>query len=119
MGIARPDRMSCNAGFVFLLKEPGVACVCADIPDAGILTIGIFAVLAQHELIPGRTNQPRCRSEESIATATDGREGAPEISAENHYRKFGVERVGFFLRLQITKSSRSLTIIWADCSSAS
>lgn len=55
--IARPDRLSHNAGFIFTLKDSGADFVCADMPDANTLTIGIFAVLAQHEreLISGRT----------------------------------------------------------------
>lgn len=47
--IAKLDRLSRNAGFIFALKESGVDFVCADMPDANTLTIGIFAVMAQHE----------------------------------------------------------------------
>jgi DNA invertase Pin-like site-specific DNA recombinase len=47
--IARPDRLSRNAGFIFTLKDSGADFVCADMPDSNTLTIGIFAVLAQHE----------------------------------------------------------------------
>ncbi|RDC58679.1 recombinase family protein [Adhaeribacter pallidiroseus] len=55
--IAKLDRLSRNASFIFTLKESGVDFVCADMPDANTLTIGIFAVLAQHEreLISSRT----------------------------------------------------------------
>ncbi len=55
--IAKLDRLSRNAGFIFALKDSGVDFVCADMPDANTLTIGIFAVLAQHEreLISQRT----------------------------------------------------------------
>lgn len=47
--IAKLDRLSRNAGFIFTLRDSGVEFVCADMPDANTLTIGIFAVLAQHE----------------------------------------------------------------------
>ena len=47
--IAKLDRLSRNAGFIFTLKDSGVDFICADMPDANTLTIGIFAVLAQHE----------------------------------------------------------------------
>ncbi|PVY40379.1 recombinase family protein [Pontibacter virosus] len=55
--IAKLDRLSRNAGFIFALKDSGVDFVCADMPDANTLTIGIFAVMAQHEreLISKRT----------------------------------------------------------------
>jgi DNA invertase Pin-like site-specific DNA recombinase len=55
--IAKLDRLSRNAAFIFALKDSGVEFVCADMPDANTLTIGIFAVLAQHEreLISSRT----------------------------------------------------------------
>lgn len=55
--IAKLDRFSRNAGFVFALQDSGVDFVCCDMPDANTLTIGIFAVLAQHEreLISKRT----------------------------------------------------------------
>ncbi len=55
--IAKLDRLSRNASFIFTLKDSGVDFICADMPEANTLTIGIFAVLAQHEreLISSRT----------------------------------------------------------------
>lgn len=55
--IAKLDRLSRNAAFIFTLKDTGVKFVCADMPDANTLTIGIFATMAQHEreLISKRT----------------------------------------------------------------
>lgn len=47
--IAKLDRLSRNVGFIFALRDSGVNFVCCDIPDANTLTIGLFAVMAQHE----------------------------------------------------------------------
>ncbi|GAB3719424.1 recombinase family protein [Spirosoma flavus] len=55
--IAKLDRLSRNASFIFTLRDSGVNFQCVDMPDANTLTIGIFASLAQHEreLISART----------------------------------------------------------------
>lgn len=55
--IAKLDRLSRNASFIFTLRDSGANFQCVDMPDANTLTIGIFATLAQHEreLISGRT----------------------------------------------------------------
>jgi DNA invertase Pin-like site-specific DNA recombinase len=47
--IAKLDRLSRNAAFIFALRDSGVDFVAVDIPDANALTVGIFAVMAQHE----------------------------------------------------------------------
>lgn len=47
--IAKLDRLSRNASFIFHLRDSQVNFVCCDIPDANTLTIGIFAIIAQHE----------------------------------------------------------------------
>ena len=47
--IAKLDRLSRNAAFIFTLRDSGVNFVAADMPDANTLTIGIFAVIAQNE----------------------------------------------------------------------
>jgi DNA invertase Pin-like site-specific DNA recombinase len=55
--IAKLDRLSRNASFIFTLRDSGVDFQCVDLPEANTLTIGIFATLAQHEreLISART----------------------------------------------------------------
>jgi DNA invertase Pin-like site-specific DNA recombinase len=47
--IAKLDRLSRNAGFIFALRDSGVDFVCCDMPDANTLTVGLFAIIAQHE----------------------------------------------------------------------
>ncbi len=55
--IAKLDRLSRNVKFIYMLKESNINFICADMPDANSLTIGILAVLAQEEreLISKRT----------------------------------------------------------------
>ena len=55
--IAKLDRLSRNAGFIFNLKDSGVDFVAVDMPDANTLTVGIMALLAQQEreMISSRT----------------------------------------------------------------
>lgn len=55
--VAKLDRLSRNAGFIFKLRDEQVKFECCDIPEANTLTIGIFATIAQHEreLISKRT----------------------------------------------------------------
>ena len=47
--IAKLDRLSRNASFIFTLKDAKVDFVCCDMPNANTITIGIMAVLAQDE----------------------------------------------------------------------
>lgn len=47
--IAKLDRLARNAGFIFALRDSGVDFQACDLPEANTLTIGIFAVMAQHE----------------------------------------------------------------------
>lgn len=47
--IAKLDRLSRNAAFIFSLRDSGVRFKCVDMPEANNLTIGIMAVLAQNE----------------------------------------------------------------------
>lgn len=47
--IAKLDRLSRNASFVFTLRDSKVDFTCCDMPNANRVTIGIMAVLAQDE----------------------------------------------------------------------
>ena len=47
--IAKLDRLSRNASFIFALRDSKVPFLAADMPDANNLTVGIMAVLADHE----------------------------------------------------------------------
>jgi len=47
--IAKLDRLARNAHFLLGLKESGVKFVCADMPEANEMTIGLLAVIAEGE----------------------------------------------------------------------
>lgn len=47
--IAKLDRLSRNAAFLLTLRDSGVHFVAADLPDANELTVGVMAIIAQHE----------------------------------------------------------------------
>jgi DNA invertase Pin-like site-specific DNA recombinase len=47
--IAKLDRLSRNAAFLLTLRDSGVQFVATDMPDANALTVGIMALMAQHE----------------------------------------------------------------------
>lgn len=47
--IAKWDRLSRNAGFLMALRDSKVKFLAADMPEASELTVGIMAVMAQHE----------------------------------------------------------------------
>jgi len=57
--IAKLDRLSRNVAFIFKLRDSEVEFRAVDMPDANALTVGIMAVLAQHEreIISERTKR--------------------------------------------------------------
>lgn len=89
--IAKLDRLARNAGFIFTLKEAGVNFAACDIPEANTLTVGIFAVLAQHEaeLISSRTKSALAAKKargEKLGTPTNLTNAAREKGREAHSR---------------------------------
>jgi DNA invertase Pin-like site-specific DNA recombinase len=47
--IAKLDHLSRNASFILSLRDSGVQFACCDMPDANTLTVGLFAIIAQHK----------------------------------------------------------------------
>ncbi|HEX5439172.1 MAG TPA: recombinase family protein [Gemmatimonadaceae bacterium] len=47
--VAKLDRLSRNAAFLLTLRDSGVEFVCADMPEANRMTVGVMALVAEHE----------------------------------------------------------------------
>lgn len=88
--IAKLDRLSRNAGFIFALRDSGVDFICCDMPDANTLTVGLFAVLAQHER---ETISRRTKDALTAKKARGAQLGTPvNLTAESRQRSLEVRR---------------------------
>lgn len=78
--IAKLDRLTRNVAFIFTLRDSGVEFVCADMPEANTLTIGVMATMAQYEreVIGERTRKALAEKKRQGATLGTPRNLTPE-----------------------------------------
>lgn len=84
--IARLDRLSRNAKFTMELMESKVDFVCADMPKANSLTIGIMSLLAEEEAKRISKNTKSALKEVAKRLAKEGRTlGTNNLTTEGTY----------------------------------
>ena len=88
--VAKLDRLSRNAAFLMTLRDSGVEFVAADLPEANTMTVGVMAVVAQHEreAISARTKAALAAAKARGKALGGFRAGAPDIG---NYQASGVE----------------------------
>jgi Site-specific recombinases, DNA invertase Pin homologs len=82
--IAKLDRLSRNAHFLLGLQESRIEFVCADMPQANPLTVGIMALVAEEER---KAISRRTKEALAVAKAKGVKLGCPQGAA--HLRKYG------------------------------
>ena len=81
--IAKIDRLSRDAHFLFGLEKAGIAFVAADLPNANQLTVGIMAVVAMEErrMISERTKAALAAAKARGTVLGGYRENAPLVDS--------------------------------------
>ncbi|HKU65953.1 MAG TPA: recombinase family protein [Rhizomicrobium sp.] len=80
--VAKLDRLSRNAAFLMTLRDSGASFVAADLPEANAMTVGVMAVVAQHEreAISARTKAALAAARARGTVLGGLRPKAPDIS---------------------------------------
>lgn len=87
--VAKLDRLSRNAAFLMTLRDSGVDFVAADLPEANTMTVGVMALVAQHEreAIAQRTKEALGAAKARGTVLGGKRKGAAKIAT---YQRKGV-----------------------------
>src|SRR6266478_4839160 len=104
--VAKLDRLSRNAAFLMTLRDSDVEFIAADLPEANTMTVGVMAVVAQHEreAISVRT-KAALRAAKARGTKLGGRRpGAGNIG---RYQRQGVKAA-------VAKAAERLSLVAED-----
>ena len=84
--VAKLDRLSRNAAFLMTLRDSGVDFVAADMPEANTMTVGVMALVAQHEreIICQRTRDALAAAKARGTVLGGKRRSAANIASYQH-----------------------------------
>jgi DNA invertase Pin-like site-specific DNA recombinase len=128
--IAKLDRLSRDAAFLLGLQKAEVDFVAVDMPDANRLTVGIMALIAQHEreAISERTIAALKVARERVAITGQkdhpnvkrlgNPNGARALLTNPEWRKIGQPRAAAKVKTQANERALDLSPILADLEAA-
>ena len=108
--VAKLDRLSRNAAFLLTLRDAGVEFAAVDLPDANRMTVGIMAIVAEHER---ETISARTKAALGAARRRGVQLGNPEHL--NHFaRRLGTLASARARRARATQRATDLAPIVAE-----